>query len=400
MDSNKKLSGKTSLDLLFQSFFCFGANRTIHKFKKRQFGLNKISVVKPLPHKAFIKKKLTKMKHRMWLKTNPILKWETSVREQNFRGSILLCALLCYSNASLTKLKTLSFRDRLSGGPTKLCGHYSFEDWTEKSNNISSFCVNFYGVSSTIESTLMYMVLYSGCISVPHHLPHNWKRPPFRTRKPGVIPRLDLFYSGKTGVVNLIRDICIEKPHLIACLIKVFSNKMGTLKQMDRTLLESNYKHKGVYIISDWSWSQKENLLYEIFSCVPFVYWGVYTHYIRTSFLRESLFKTIALKGDYYGKIKLDNLYWEKYTNIKSSSFSNWIIWEEEEGKPVACDYIMICKFTGKRFSGETTCLYTSIWGMIKGTSDMPIWLKENMKYKFFIYSVTREFDVFYKPKN
>ena len=60
MDSNKKLSGKTSLDLLFQSFFCFGANRTIHKFKKRQFGLNKISVVKPLPHKAFIKKSLRK----------------------------------------------------------------------------------------------------------------------------------------------------------------------------------------------------------------------------------------------------------------------------------------------------------------------------------------------------
>lgn len=291
---------KTGLDLLYSSFFSFGFIRRRVKAKKKEFRLNKQSVVKPLCHVIILSKKVSKFEHIVYLKTNPFQKWETLNRSLFFSSSILICCLFCYSYISLTKLKTFVFGCRLSGGKSHICGATLFEDSVWKDLDIINFCINFYGVSSCINLTLLYMIIYSKDIEVVSDIAFNFKRPPFRTGRIGSVPRLDLYYKGKSSAFNLIISVCIKKPDLIMLLIRGLYSSSFVLKSVFRLSLESNFKHKGHSVLSDWSIEEKERLLYIIFSNTPLNYWSIYSHHIRTPFLRSWLLGDVYLKGDYY----------------------------------------------------------------------------------------------------
>lgn len=291
---------KTGLDLLYSSFFSFGFIRRRVKAKKKEFRLNKQSVVKPLCHVINLSKKVSKFEHIVYLKTNPFQKWETLNRSLFFSSSILICVLFCYSYISLTKLKTFVFGCRLSGGKSHICGVTLFEDSVWKDLDIINFCINFYGVSSCINMTLLYMIIYSKDIEVVSDIAYNFKRPPLRTGRIGSIPRLDFYYKGKSSAFNLIISVCIKKPGLIMLLIRGLYSSSFIIKSVFRLSLESNFKHKGHSVLSDWSIEEKERLLYIIFSNTPLNYWSIYSHHIRTPFLRSCLLDGVYLKGDYY----------------------------------------------------------------------------------------------------
>jgi len=242
---------KTGLDLLYSSFFSFGFNRRSVKAKKKEFRLNKICMSKPLLHVVCISKKVSKLEHIVYLKTNPFQKWETLNRSLFFVSSILICVLFCYCYISLTKLKTFVFGCRLSGGKNHVCGVTFFEDSVWKDLDIINFCINFYGVSSCINLTLLHMIIYSSDIEVASDVAYNFKRPPLRTGRIGSIPRLDLFYKGKSSVFNLIISVCIKKPDLIMLLIRGLYSSSFVLKNVCRLSLESNFRHKGHLMLSD-----------------------------------------------------------------------------------------------------------------------------------------------------
>ena len=100
------------------------------------------------------------------------------------------------------------------------------------------------------------------------------------------------------SVFNLIISVCIKKPDLIMLLIRGLYSSSFVLKNVCRLSLESNFRHKGHLMLSDWSIEEKERLLYIIFSNTPLNYWSIYSHHIRTPFLRSWLLGDRCLLGD------------------------------------------------------------------------------------------------------
>jgi hypothetical protein len=382
MFDQKDWGGLTSL---FFSFFCFVMESKRQRYVSRKLKLNELTLVKALNHEVLLEKKVTKIKHRTLLKTNPSIKWQGAYVTLDFVRSSLLVVLFCYSSLSLSKLKTLSCNSS-AGGPTKLCGFYFLEDWKLKKERLNFFLINFYGVCYKIDETLMFMVRNSENLQVADRLPHNWKRPPYRTRKPGAIPRLDFYYSGKSSLCYLIEEIVVGTPNLVKVLIESLFCKSNFNSSSN---LEGKSIHKGYSVLKDWSWEQKEKLLYKIFLRIPFNYWSIYMHYIREPFRRKELYNKVSYKGDYYVCSKVRK--WKKVPLNSLEKWNDWV-WVKEEK---ALHFKIRCKYSGRFIVGQTNNLYKLLWAVCGGNNLFPSWIKDRFTSVGYLGGIKEEFEIF-----
>lgn len=381
MFDQKDWGGLTSL--LF-SFVSVVMESKRQRYVSRKLNLNELTLVKALNHEVLLEKKVTKIKHRTLLKTNPSIKWQGAYVTLDFVRSSLLVVLFCYSSLSLSKLKTLSCNSS-AGGPTKLCGFYFLEDWKLKKERLNFFLIKFYGVSDRIDETLMFMIRNSENLQVPDRLPHNWKRPPYRTRKPGAIPRLDFYYSGKSSLCYLIEEIVVGTPNLVKVLIESLFCKSNFNSFSN---LEGKSIHKGYCVLKDWSWEQKEKLLYKIFLRIPFNYWSIYMHYIREPFRRKELYNKVSYKGDYYVCSKV-----RKWKKVPLNSLEKWNEWDWVKEEK-ALHFKIRCKYSGRFIVGQTNNLYKLLWGVCGGNNLFPSWIKVRFTSVGYLEGIKEEFEV------
>lgn len=376
------------LNSLFSSFFFFVMESKRQRYVSRKLNLNDLTLVKAINHEVLLEKKVTKIKHRTLLKTNPSIKWQGAYVTLDFVRSSLLVVLFCYSSLSLSKLKTLSSNSS-AGGPTKLCGFYFLEDWKLKKERLNFFIIKFYGVSNSIDETLMFMIRNSESLQVADRLPHNWKRPPYRTRKPGAIPRLDFYYSGKSSLCFLIEEIVVGTPRLVKVLIESLFCKSNFNSSIN---LEGKSIHKGYYVLKDWSWEQKEKLLYKIFLRIPFNYWSIYMHYIREPFRRKELYNKVSYKGDYYISSCYKVRKWMKDL-VPVNSIGNWNSWDWVKEEK-ALHFKIRCKYSGRFIVGQTNNLYKLLWAVCGGKNLFPSWINGRFTSLGCLEEIKEEFEV------
>ena len=227
-------------------------------------------------------KKLCVRKHKRYLSTNNILRWKTILNRLCFSETVLLCSMFCYSNMTLTKLNSISFKGDII--KTRLSGDYlSYEVSCLFNKDKLNFLKIFYGINSEkelIRDILKKMICFS------YSLPYNWKRPPWKSRKKGSMQRLDFYYSDKVVIFNLLRDIIVSNKGLLVILLELIKTDIPKLyKKVDS--VERRDLEKGVNFV--WSSYYREELVVLIFSSLPLSYWSIYSHIIEDINLRKWL---------------------------------------------------------------------------------------------------------------
>jgi len=226
--------------------------------------------------------KLCMRKHKRYLLTNSILRWKTLFNRLNFFESMVFCGLFCYSNVTLTKFNSLAFMGASSS--TRLCGDYEVRSLYKKDKLV--YLKSYYSVVSDEEGLKEYLIEMRG---ISDHLPYNWKRPPWRTRRRGSMQRLDLYYSDKVLSFNTVRDIIVNNKHLLHPFIRLMRDFIPCLYEdrglkKDRSDLEKVSK-----VFKGWNVESQQALLCYVFSSLPLSYWSVYSFIIEDSDMRRSL---------------------------------------------------------------------------------------------------------------
>lgn len=235
-------------------------------------------------------KKVCMRKHKRYLRTNNILRWKTVLSGLCFLETVLFCSIFCYSNMTLTKLNGISFVFCIS--KTRLSGEYLCESsvFLFKKDKLK-FLKSYYGIES--EEELLKNVL-SKMICFSDSLPYNWKRPPWKTRKKGSMQRLDLYYSEKVVVFNLIRDLVVSNKGLLGLLLRLIKDYIPSLYSCEIVVVERLELEKRRVFVHSFCWSSyyREELVVLIFSSLPLSYWSIYSHLIEDIELRKSLLKS------------------------------------------------------------------------------------------------------------
>ena len=235
-------------------------------------------------------KKLCMRKHKRYLLTNSVLRWKTLFSRLNFYQSMVFCGLFCYSNITVTKMNSLAFMP--ADYSTRLSGDYfTYEIRSLYKKDKLVYLKSYYTVNSDEEALKQFMI---GMRGISDHLPYNWKRPPWRTRRKGSMQRLDFYYSDKVLVFQTVRDVIVMNKHLFVPFLRLIRYFIPSLykgvsgddriSRKDRLGLED-----GSYGGFNWNSNSQQELLCLVFSSLPLCYWSVYSHLIRDEGMRVSL---------------------------------------------------------------------------------------------------------------
>ena len=106
--------------------------------------------------------------------------------------------------------------------------------------------------------------------------------------------RLDLYYSEKVVVFNLIRDLVVSNKGLLGLLLRLIKDYIPSLYSCEIVVVERLELEKRRVFVHSFCWSSyyREELVVLIFSSLPLSYWSIYSHLIEDIELRKSLLKS------------------------------------------------------------------------------------------------------------